>query len=55
MAADNIKANFNHRLEDLFKEAMNFAVTSATGGDYVAPDDDTINIANPENYYPKFP
>ena len=52
LVGDNMKANFNQKLGDLFKEAVNFAVSQATGKDYVEPTDDTKNIANGANYYP---
>lgn len=47
-----MKANFNKELDDLAKEALKFIITEVEGDDYVAPADDTKNIANGINYYP---
>ena len=37
------------------QELIQFAGTAITGEDYIAPEDDSKNIANPANYYPNFP
>jgi hypothetical protein len=34
LIGDNMRANFNQKLDNLLKEAIKFAVTSTTGGDY---------------------
>lgn len=52
LVGDDMRANFNQKLDNLFKEAFKFAVTESTGGNYADPADDTMNIANAENYYP---
>ena len=52
MVADNMQANFNKQLDDLVKEIFNFAAKAVVDEDYVEPQDDTKNIANPLNYLP---
>ena len=52
LVADNMRANFNKKLDKMFKEAIKFAVTAVEGEEYEAPEDDTKNIANAANYYP---
>jgi len=49
---DKMKANFNKQLDDIVKELFSFAITAVQGDEYIAPDDDTKNIANGANYYP---
>jgi hypothetical protein len=55
IAADNMKANFNKQLDDLVKEMFNFAGNAVFEEQpYVAPEDDTKNIANGANYFPSW-
>ena len=53
--ADNMRANFNKKLDNLAKEAFKFMTTSVIDDDdYVEPADDTQNIANGANYLPNW-
>ena len=54
-ASDDMRANFNKKLDDLVKEAFTFAGTAFTGEEYVLPEDDTKNIVDPMNYLPAYP
>lgn len=50
-----MKANFNKQLDDLVKEMFNFANnTIFSDQPYAAPEDDTKNIGNYENYLPSW-
>jgi hypothetical protein len=53
-ATDNMRANFNKELDHLAKEMFSFAEAAIVGEEYIVPEDDTKNIADPANYIPSW-
>jgi hypothetical protein len=50
---DSMMADFEKDMSNIVGNLFDFAFSTIAGEYFIQADDDTANIANPENYYPK--